>query len=237
LLVDTGDKKILFEAGVGAFFEPKLAERFGIQEPHKHLLIENLAKLSLSPQDINMVVLSHLHFDHVGGILPTYREIQAGNDSLVFTNATYVLGEKAFARAQNPHPRDRASFIADLPEKLLKTKRLKLIDKDFVLTKEKISFIESNGHTPGQLHALIPYKENKLLFCADLIPGKWWLNLAIGMGYDRFPEKLCDEKKEILEQATSNNWSLFFTHDPNCCVVEVSYDKSSGKLNSKETRL
>jgi glyoxylase-like metal-dependent hydrolase (beta-lactamase superfamily II) len=225
LLLDTGDKKILFEAGVGAFFPPKMAERFGVQSSDEHLLLKNLKKIGIEPQDIDIVILSHLHFDHVGGILPTYKQISEGNDELVFNNATYIVGKEAFARAKNPHLRDKASFIADIPNKLEKSKRLQLIDKDFVLEKEGISFLESNGHTPGQLHSLISGKNKKVLFCGDLIPGKWWLNIAIGMGYDRFPEKLSDEKKLILHRAAKENWGLFFTHDPSCSMAEIKFEQ------------
>ncbi|MEM7646978.1 MAG: MBL fold metallo-hydrolase, partial [Pseudomonadota bacterium] len=66
LLIETDNQKILCEAGIGAFFEPKLAERFGVQNPDRHLLLENLESLGHSPESIDYVILSHLHFDHAG---------------------------------------------------------------------------------------------------------------------------------------------------------------------------
>src|SRR4051812_44570609 len=66
MLIELDNKKILCETGIGAFFEPKLAERFGVETPSKHMLLENLKKLNVNPEDIDEVILSHLHFDHAG---------------------------------------------------------------------------------------------------------------------------------------------------------------------------
>src|SRR5690606_37544457 len=114
-LVRDGERNILLETGIGAFFEPKLKERFGVVET-AHVLLSSLAECGLSHEDIDVVVLSHLHFDHAGGLLEAYR---AGTEpQLLFPNARYVVGERAFARAVNPHPRDRASFIPGLTTQL-----------------------------------------------------------------------------------------------------------------------
>src|SRR5687767_7281319 len=73
LLVDEGKRKVLCEAGIGAFLEPKLRERFGVQED-RHVLLESLAAKGIAPEDIDVIVLSHLHFDHAGGLLTPWKE-------------------------------------------------------------------------------------------------------------------------------------------------------------------
>ncbi len=80
----------------------------------------------------------------------------------------------------------------------------------------KVSFpsIQSSGHTPGQIHTIVQGPATKVLFAGDLVPGVPWVNLPITMGYDRYPEALVNEKKEILEKAVIENWLIFFTHDP-----------------------
>ena len=110
-----GIRRILCEAGIGAFFEPKLRERFGVVE-REHMLLERLATIGLSPDDIDIVVLSHLHFDHAGGLLSAWREDEPSE--LVFKRARYVIGAEALERARTPHARDRASFIPRLIELL-----------------------------------------------------------------------------------------------------------------------
>src|SRR3989338_1116502 len=88
LLIETHGYKILCETGIGAFFPPKLAERYGIQTPTRHLLLENLEQLGVAEMDIDMVILSHLHFDHAGGLLSPHGEVPV---RLLFPKATYVV--------------------------------------------------------------------------------------------------------------------------------------------------
>ena len=91
LLIREPERTILCEAGIGAFFEPKLRERFGVQE-ERHVLVENLAALGVAPEDVDVVVLSHLHFDHAGGLLTAWKEGEAPR--LVFPNARYVVSRR-----------------------------------------------------------------------------------------------------------------------------------------------
>lgn len=228
LLVEHNNHKILFETGIGAFFEPKMAERFGVQDPEKHRLLENLKNLNVSAEDIDFVVLSHLHFDHAGGLLPTFAEMQSGNSKLAFPNATIVTSRKAYERALHPHSRDKASFIPELMARL-KTAPLKLIDDPSkeVLFDGRLSFYESNGHTPGQLHSCFRGDRESVFFCADLIPGRPWVHLPITMGYDRYPELLIDEKETLYKNSDLNKTYFFFTHDSEVAMAKINRDEKN----------
>lgn len=229
-------KTVLFEAGIGAFFEPKLRERYGVVED-RHVLIESLAKAGFAPRDIDVVVLSHLHFDHAGGLLAPWSEGQA--PQLLFPNASYLVGREHYERARQPHARDRASFIAELPQLLEATGRLELVEgAHSKLLGDSVRFHYSHGHTPGLMLAEIVGPERDdgqphggVVFCADLIPGRPWVHVPITMGYDRNAELLIDEKKAFLSDKLERNVHLFFTHDPECALAQVVRD-DKGKFGT-----
>src|SRR5688500_1436568 len=222
-------KTVLFESGIGAFFPPDLRQRYGVVED-RHFLLDSLSEAGFSHEDIDVVVLSHLHFDHAGGLLAPWREDTA--PQLLFPNATFVVSAAAWDRACAPHPRDRASFIAELPALLKASGRLEIVDSTHSqVLGESVRFHFSDGHTPGLMLSEIVGPERAhgeshggVVFCADLIPGRPWVHVPITMGYDRSAELLIDEKREFLEDKLTRNVHLFFTHDPGCALAQVTRD-------------
>lgn len=217
-------KRVLFETGIGAFFEPKMRERFGVVEPG-HVLLENLRDIGFSHEDIDVVVLSHLHFDHAGGLLSAWKEGEA--PTLLFPNATFVISAACWDRAKDPHPRDRASFIPELLPLLEASGRMEIVDGEHCnVLGASVRFHFSDGHTPGLMLAEIvgAHGSGGVVFCADLIPGRPWVHLPVTMGYDRFPEMLIDEKNDFLADKLARGVRLFFTHDTGCAMAGVQRD-------------
>ena len=219
---DLAGDTVLFETGIGAFFEPKLRERYGVVES-RHVLLESLAEAGVSHEDIDVVVLSHLHFDHAGGLLEAWQEGKPAR--LLFPNATFLVSSGHWQRACHPHPRDRASFIPELPGLLSASGRLELVDGEYSRRLgEAVRFHYSQGHTPGLMLAEIG-DGGGLVFCADLIPGRPWVHVPITMGYDRYPECLIDEKRAFLEDMHARGVRLYFTHDAACAMARLDRDE------------
>ncbi len=223
LLVRDSGRTILFETGIGVFFEPKLKDRFGVVE-EEHVLLASLAGVGVAPEDVDIVVLSHLHFDHAGGMLTPWEE--GAPPQLVFPRARVLVGARAWERATHPHPRDRASFVPALNELLEQSGRLELVsDSSSATLGAGYRFRISNGHTPGMLVTEIEMPDGPVVFAADLIPGRPWVHIPITMGYDRFPEQLIEEKRELLGELCERHGRLYYTHDPVAALSGIARDE------------
>jgi glyoxylase-like metal-dependent hydrolase (beta-lactamase superfamily II) len=231
LLIRDNNRLILLETGIGAFFEPTLRERYGVVEEH-HVLVQSLAAIGVTPQDIDVVVLSHLHFDHAGGALTKYEANQPAR--LMFPRATYVVGAEAWQRAVAPHARDRASFIPGMTSLLAGSGRLELAASDRAAALgDGYRFHRSSGHTPGLLITEVDMPNGPVVFVSDLIPGRAWVHLPITMGYDRYPELLIDEKAALLGDLEKRGGRLFFTHDPVIAMGKITKD-AKGRFSTVE---
>lgn len=221
-----GGKNVLCEAGIGTFFDPKLRERFGVAE-ERHVLLDSLRAVGLTHEQVDVVVLSHLHFDHAGGLLSSF----ADGKKLLFPKATFVVSRPHWARATAPHARDRASFIPELNAQLEACGRMELVapGADGVARSSVLgarwSFAFSDGHTPGLMMATVDTPRGPVSFPADVIPGVPWVHLPITMGYDRFPERLIEEKRALIERVRASDGWLFFTHDPRVACAKVGEAK------------
>jgi glyoxylase-like metal-dependent hydrolase (beta-lactamase superfamily II) len=207
-----------------------MKDRFGVVED-EHVLIHSLAAHNLTPADIDVIVLSHLHFDHAGGLLTPYKD--GAPLALVFPHARYVVSRPAWERAKNPHARDKASFIPELTA-LLEHADLELVDP--LPTSGPLGQAHSKvlgphyhlhlseGHTPGLMLTEVALPDGPMVYAGDLIPGAPWVHLPITMGYDRYPERLIDEKAQLLSDLVQRNGRLFFTHDPTTPMGHVRFE-------------
>lgn len=224
LLAVSGGEVLLIDAGVGAYLDPKLASRFGVDEP-EHMLLKSLRARGFDHPDVTGVILSHLHFDHAGGLLSAWQE--GREPELLFPNAKYYVSEAGWQRATHPHPRDRASFVPALNRRLEQSGRLVLLRPGDSLAAGDLTvrFFVSEGHTPGLLCPDLRWDGRRIVFASDLIPGRAWVHLPITMGYDRYPELLIQEKQTLLQSLAAEDGWLAYVHDPQAAVSKVRADE------------
>ncbi len=218
LLVEVDGKKILCETGMGNFFEPEKAMRYGAQSAGANQLLESLKELKVTPEQIDYVILTHLHFDHCQGTLPSFEN---PGGPLIFPNATYILSQGQYEVCQKPHRLERASFCTEFIEKLEAHKKFVLLNPDSPSPLEGVSFIFSHGHTKSLICPVFHFQSGKVAFPTDMIPAKPWVHLPVLSGFDRFAEKLLEEKKALMDQLQGQTDWIFLYHDWSCTAVQV----------------
>jgi len=213
LLIETEDKKILVDTGMGSKQDAKFRSHF---EPHGDFSLDtSLAQLMIQPEEITDVFLTHLHFDHVGGALS---KTEKGELYPTFPNATYHTNEAHYNWAMNPNARERASF---LKENFVELKNLGVLN--FIDVKHDtqafnwlpgIDLQLYYGHTHGMMGLHIDVEGKQLKYIADLMPSSFHVGLPYVMSYDIDPLKSIEEKKAFHNRVLDENALILFEHDP-----------------------
>lgn len=209
LLIEDGEKLILVDTGMGNKQDDKF---FGYYDLHgEATLHSSIAEKGFSPADITDVFLTHLHFDHVGGAVQFSRD--GSRLEPTFANATYWSNEAHWQWATNPNPREKASFLKENILPLQESGQLRFIangQSPFA----GINFIHVDGHTEQMMLPVIQYKNQKIIYCADLFPSSYHIPLPWVMSYDMRPLQTMEEKQNVLQQAVDEQCILLFEHDP-----------------------
>lgn len=221
LAVDRSHECVLIaDTGCGSKWPPKEAERYAIRyDPNA--IDKKLTSLGLSREAVTDVVVTHLHFDHNGG-LTDWRDKPGGDTILRYPQARHWIHRRHWQHAQQPHPKDKPSFLPEDFAALGESGVLHFVDGDgpdgpF----EGLGWYVSHGHTPYHLHPFFHAGDQRLLFVGDLIPTIPHLRPAWVMAYDVQPMTTIDEKRRLLEQAIRERWTLAFAHDPRHSDVRV----------------
>ena len=228
LLLDDGKNVVLIESGIGNKFNDKFAKMFNITQS-KDPLSDTLSNNGYLNKNITHIVLTHLHFDHAGGI--TIHDSQGGFIP-TFPNAKHYISKENWDAGINPNPRDRASYLDENYIPIDDAGLFEFVSNDTVIL-PGVSTYMVNGHTKGQQLIKIESDGEVLVFCSDLIPLESHLKLPWIMGYDLNAQLTLSEKTDFLKLASENNWWLFFYHDPQTVAVKIKKDKKYYKIIKK----
>jgi glyoxylase-like metal-dependent hydrolase (beta-lactamase superfamily II) len=215
MLLESDTKKILVDTGAGQSWDEKFSKIYRME--FGNTLIKSLAAKGLTSDDITDVILTHLHFDHVGGASVIDED---GKSRPTFPNAKYYIQKKQYEWALNPSMRDKASYFPNRYVPLYEEGLLKLVEGDTRFDDE-IEMLVTNGHTDSHQMVKVSDGNETILYCADLIPTAGHVPLPYIMGYDLRPLETLAEKMKYLTKAVEENWMLFFEHDPENIGVTV----------------
>lgn len=230
LLVVENGRKILFDTGVGNKQDEKFRSHFFLHGQDN--LVNALISHGLSPDDITDVVHTHLHFDHCGG---TFRNNERNETAPLFNNALLWCSQGQWKWANNPNPREKASYLIENLLPMQESGKLNFIHKETQFT-DNIFLKIVNGHTEGQMIPMIDYRGRTLVFMADFIPTAAHVSLPYIAAYDTRPLLSLEEKQNFLAEAAENDYLLVFQHDAinECCTVQQTEKgvkvKEKGKL-------
>lgn len=209
LLIDSGDRRFLVDVGMGEKWSEKQRQIYGIQNTPKD-------QWGFDPASITDVILTHLHFDHAGGITSPTAD---GGIALSFPQATIHLQKANWEHAQNPTLKDRASYLPENVKPLAQA-TLKLYEGTSEIAPGLLVH-RVDGHTKGQQWIEVRDGSERLFFATDLIPTAHHVPLAYHMGYDVCAETLLTEKQIFLERVRNENALLSFQHDADTAAAHV----------------
>jgi glyoxylase-like metal-dependent hydrolase (beta-lactamase superfamily II) len=219
VVVRTGTQTVLIETGIGNKLPERMAKIFG--QPAE--LLNNLNALGISPEDIDIVINTHLHFDHCG-----WNTVRRGNDFFpTFPNAKYYVQEGEWRHAHELQ-RDAPSYYSENYDPLIESGQMTLLQGDQEII-PGISVKVHPGHTRDMQAVVIKSGGKTACYISDLIPTSAHIDLTWGMAFDLYPLETIESRKQYYSEALPEKWLTMFTHDPNVPWAYLGKDER-GKM-------
>jgi len=221
LLIKTRKLKILVDCGLGDALTDRQKKIYGCHSPSR--LDECIARLALVPEDIDIVIASHLHLDHIGGAF-------AGHPDDIkprFPRARHIIRDIEWNTAMNPDDRSMAAYPTEMLRRFEEFGLIEMIDSD-IEAGPGVKLVLTGGHTRGHQVVEIESGEQKVIFCADMIPVAGNLKPTYIAATDLFPLETLEYKKKLIEDAVRYNWILALDHDTEYKFVTLK--RENGKI-------
>jgi glyoxylase-like metal-dependent hydrolase (beta-lactamase superfamily II) len=225
LLVKTDGENILIDAGMGDALSEKQKKIYGIEKPSE--LEKKLSELNLTPENIDLMILPHLHADHAGGVV---KLDESGKKAPRFPNARHIIQIKEWNDAMSPDERTPATYFSENLKILKGFDLLELIDGEDEVAKG-IKVKSTGGHTPGHQVVFIEDGNNKILWSGDIIPTASHLKIPYVASVDLFPLETMAQKRKFLDMCINEGWLLAFDHDVNIKLGRLEKSRIEIKVN------
>jgi glyoxylase-like metal-dependent hydrolase (beta-lactamase superfamily II) len=223
VLVRTGKQNILIETGIGNKLGEKMRQ---IYQPQAKLL-ESLQAGGVRREEINIVINSHLHFDHCGW----NTVIEDGKAVPTFPNARYYAPHGEWEVAKLQRERDAVSYITDNYDPLIASGQMQLLKEDSEIL-PGVSTRTYPGHTRAMMAILIQSAGQTACYISDLIPTTAHLDVTWGMSFDLYPLETIENKKRFYQEAIPGKWLVLFTHDPKIPAAHIEVNEKQ-KITAK----
>lgn len=218
LFIEAGDRAVLVDAGSGGFWPAKFRSIYAIEHIPPR-------EAGLDPERITDIVITHLHFDHAGGI----RTPEGGQ---AYPNARIHVQSANLETARNPNPRERASYPPEILDALGRADVHVPDGSEEIIPGVRVH--RSDGHTRGLQWVEVRDGDAAVAFPSDMIPYSHHLALPYTMGYDINAGRLLEEKADFLARAAASDWLVVFQHDPSVPASRVQRD-ASGRFSAGPT--
>jgi len=223
VVVRSGQHTVLIETGIGNKLPERLIKIFG--QPAK--LLDNLNAAGISPEDIDIVINSHLHFDHCGW----NTTLKDGKIVPTFPKAKYYAPEGEWQHGRLQLERDAISYMSENYDPLIKTGQMELLQGDQEIV-PGISVRVFPGHTLHMQAVIIQSGSQTACYISDLIPTSAHIDLTWVMAFDLLPLRTIESRKRYYTQSIPEKWLTIFTHDPNTPWAYVEKDER-GKMSAR----
>jgi glyoxylase-like metal-dependent hydrolase (beta-lactamase superfamily II) len=216
VVVRTGENTVLIETGIGNKLPERMRKIYG--QPAK--LLDNLSAAGFAPEDIDIVINSHLHFDHCG-----WNTVLRGSSVVpTFPRAKYYAQEGEVQHGHLQLERDAISYISANYDPLIESGQMILLKGDQEIV-PGVSVKVFPGHTRHMQAVLVRSEGQTACYISDLIPTSAHLDLTWVMAFDLFPLETIESRKRYYEKAIPEKWLTMFTHDPNVPWAYVEKDE------------
>jgi glyoxylase-like metal-dependent hydrolase (beta-lactamase superfamily II) len=217
-LVITAGRKLLVDTGLGDKWSDKQRAMYRIERAST--LLESLRRLGYGPEDIDVVVNTHLHFDHAGG----NTMLKDGKVVPTFPRARYVVQMGEWEDATHPNERNRASYLEPDFVPLAEARQLETVQGQAEVA-PGVHVVPVGGHTAYHQMVIVEGGRQALVIPTDLVPTAAHLPLPYIMGYDLFPVGTLEAKRRVLKDAAERGSTLLFYHDVKTPLAKIKLEK------------